>query len=143
MIDLHSVIAFSHIGKCTELAMTHEIDRVLEENIINYSTVGTYVRMFVLSTKESDIPIILELEGDFSSDDRIALVLSEEPFLSVRQIPKKVIMSKSTVYRHLTHIMNWKLRRLKWAPHNLTESEKMNRVRRVLELLELRQSIRH
>jgi hypothetical protein len=105
MIDLHSVIAFSHIAKCTELAMTHEIGRVLGENTISVSTVGTYVRMFVLSTKESDIPIILESEGDFSSDDRIALPLSEEPFLSVRETAKKLIMSKSTVYRHLTHIM--------------------------------------
>jgi hypothetical protein len=40
--------------------------------------------MFVLSTKEIDIPIIPEPEGDFSLDHRIALLLSEQPFLSVR-----------------------------------------------------------
>jgi hypothetical protein len=33
--------------------------------------------MFVLSTKETGTPIVPELEGDFSLDDRIALVLRE------------------------------------------------------------------
>jgi hypothetical protein len=53
MIDLHSVIAFFHKGKWTELATTHEIDRVMGKNTISYSAAGIYVRMFVLSTKKS------------------------------------------------------------------------------------------
>jgi predicted RNA polymerase sigma factor len=99
--------------------------------------------MFVLSIKETDIPIVPESEGNLSLDDRIALVLSEEPFLSVRQIAKKVMMSKSTVCRHLTETMKWKMQHLKWVPHSLTESEKMNRVESATELLELLQSIKH
>jgi hypothetical protein len=43
-----------------------------------------------------------ESEGDFSFDDCITFLLSEEPFLSVRQTAKNAVMSKSTVYRHLT-----------------------------------------
>jgi transposase len=143
MIDLHSVVAFFHKANWTELAITHEINRVLGENTISYSTVGKYVRKFVLAAKEADTPILSTSDADFSLDDRIALVLSEEPFLSTRQIAHKVMMSKSTVHRHLTQSMRWKLRHLKWVPHTLTESEKVTRVQRTTELLGLLQSIKH
>jgi hypothetical protein len=80
--------------------------------------------MLGLSAKETDIRIVPESDGDVSLHDRIALVESGEVFLLVRQIAKKVMMSKSTVFRHLKQTMKWKLRHLKWAPHSLTESEK-------------------
>jgi hypothetical protein len=67
MIDLHSVVAFFQKAKWTELAVTHKIGRVLGENIINNSTVRKYVLMLVLSTKESDICIVPESEGEFMS----------------------------------------------------------------------------
>jgi hypothetical protein len=80
--------------------------------------------MFVLSTQETDAPVVPDSEGHFSLDDRIALVLSEGPFLSVRQIAEKVMLSNSIVYAHLTQAMTWKLSHLKWVPQTLTESEK-------------------
>jgi hypothetical protein len=45
--------------------------------------------MSVLSTKEADIPTVPESEGNFSLDDRIALVLSEEPFHSVAELLRR------------------------------------------------------
>jgi hypothetical protein len=124
MIDLRSFVACFHKVKWTELAITHEISRVLGKNIISCSTVGKYVRAFVLSTKETNTAIVLELETDFSLDARISLVLSEEPFLSVCQIAKKVTLSKSRMYYHLTHTIKWKLRHFQWVPHSLTDSGK-------------------
>jgi hypothetical protein len=82
--------------------------------------VNKYVRMFALSMKETDTSVIPESEGDFSIDDGIALMLSEEPFLSV----KKVAMSKSTAYCHLTQTMRWKLGHIRQVPRTLIESEK-------------------
>jgi hypothetical protein len=70
-------------------------------------------------------------------------VLSEEPFLSVRQTAKKATMSKSIAYRDLAQTMRWKLQHLQGVPHGPTESEKMNRVQRATKLLELLESIRH
>jgi DNA-binding transcriptional ArsR family regulator len=90
--------------------MMREINRVLGEKTISYSTVGKYVRMFILSRKETNTPNVPESHVNFSLDDRITLVLSSEPFLSVHQIAKKVMMSKSTMYRHLTRIVRRKLR---------------------------------
>jgi hypothetical protein len=94
MIDLHSVIAFFHKAKWTELAVTHEIHCMLGENTVGYSAVRKYVRTFVITTKEIDTLVIPGSEGDFNLHTCIALALSEVPFLSLRQIAEKVMMSK-------------------------------------------------
>jgi hypothetical protein len=86
MIDPHSVVAFFHKAKWTEHAIIHEINRVLGQNTISYSTLGKYIRMFVISTKETVTPIVPESEDDFSLDGRIAIVLPEEPFHSVAEL---------------------------------------------------------
>jgi hypothetical protein len=39
MTELHSFIVFFHKAEWTELAIMHEINRVLEENAIAYSAV--------------------------------------------------------------------------------------------------------
>jgi hypothetical protein len=89
VIDLHSVVAFFHKAKWTEGSITQEINHVLGENTVSYSTLGKYVRMFVVSTKETNTFIVPGSEGDFSFDDRIALVLPEEPFHSVAGLPRR------------------------------------------------------
>jgi hypothetical protein len=101
MIDVHSIIAFFHKAKWLELAITHEMNRVLGGNTISYSAVGKDVRMFILSTKETNIAFVPESAGDFSLGDRMALVLAEKLFLSVRQIAEKMMISKSVAYRRL------------------------------------------
>jgi hypothetical protein len=151
MIDLHSIVASFYKTKCAKLTVMHEINHVLGEDIIGYSTVGKYVWMFgcldvwmfVSSMKETNTPIAAESDGVFSLDNRIALLLSGDSSLSVHQIVKKAMMSKSTVYRHLTQTMRWSFRHLKRVSHSLTESERMNRVQRSTKLLRLLQSIRH
>jgi hypothetical protein len=89
MIDLHSVIAFFHKAKWTQHAITQDINRVLGENTIRYSTLVDYVRMFVLSIKDTDTSIVPESEDDVSLDDRIAFVLPEEPFHSVVELLRR------------------------------------------------------
>jgi hypothetical protein len=84
-----------------------------------------------------------ESEGDFSLHYHITFMLSEEPFLSVRQTAKNAMMSKSIVYHPLTQTMKWKLQHLQRVPHSPTESEKTNRVQRAAKPLELLESIRH
>jgi hypothetical protein len=52
--------------------------------------------MFVCATRKPGTPVLKQLKGDLSLEDRSARVLSDEPFLSVRKIAKKVMLSKST-----------------------------------------------
>jgi hypothetical protein len=89
MIDLHSVVAFFHKAEWTELAITHEINPVLGEGAASYSTVRKYVRMLGLSRKETDIPVFPESERDFSFDNHIALMLSEEPFFQSTKLIRR------------------------------------------------------
>jgi hypothetical protein len=96
-----------------------------------------------LSTKETHTPYISESEDDFGCDDRIALVLSGEPFLSVRQIVKKVTMSKSTASRDLAKTVRWKLQHLKWVLHSVTKSGEMHLVQGAADVLQHLQSIKH
>jgi hypothetical protein len=79
MIDLHSIVAFSDRAKWTGLAITQEINRVPWENTISYSTVGKCVRMFVLSTKETDTPIIPNRMA-------ISVLTTASPFCSQRAV---------------------------------------------------------
>jgi hypothetical protein len=80
MIDLHSVVAFFHKAEWTELAITHEINRVLGENTIAHSTVGKYVREFICGQKDKDSFIVGQFERDVILDDWIASVLAETLF---------------------------------------------------------------
>jgi hypothetical protein len=104
--------------------MTHEINRVLGENTIVYSTVGKYVREFICGPKDKDSFIIRQFEGNFTFDDWITSVLAEAWFLSFRQIAKRAMMSNSTVYCHLMSRMGWRLKHLRWVPHGPTDVAK-------------------
>jgi hypothetical protein len=86
MTDLHSVVVSFRKPSWTELAITHEINRVLGSNTISYPTVGKYVRMCVLSTTETNIPFVPESERNFNLDGRIALVLSEHLFFQFSKL---------------------------------------------------------
>jgi hypothetical protein len=97
MSGLHFVVAFFHTAEWTELAITHETNHMLGEHIIIYSTVGKYGREFICGPKDKNSFIVRQFKGDFTPDDRIAFVLVEGPFLSLRQVAKRVMMSKSTV----------------------------------------------
>jgi hypothetical protein len=143
MIDLHSIIAFFHKAEWTELAITHEINRVLGENTIIDSLVGKYVREFICGPNDKDSFIVPQIVGDFTLDDRIASVLAEAPFLSLRQVAKRVMMSKSSVYHHLTSGMRWRLKHPRWIPHRLTDAEKATQFQRAQDLLVVLQSVQH
>jgi F420-0:gamma-glutamyl ligase len=62
---------------------------VLRENTISYSILGKYIRMFVLSTRETGTVIVPESEGDSSIDIRIALVLPKDPFHSLAELRRR------------------------------------------------------
>jgi hypothetical protein len=89
MIDPHSVVSFFHKTKWIERALTPEIHHVPGEDTISCSTLRKYVRMFVLSTKETDIPIVPQTHCDFSLNDCMTGVLPEELFHSVGELLRR------------------------------------------------------
>jgi hypothetical protein len=65
MIDQHFAMAFFHKTEWTELAIMHEINRVLEENTIAYFTIGKHVREFSRGPKDKHSYIVRYFEGGF------------------------------------------------------------------------------
>jgi hypothetical protein len=98
---------------------------------------------FVRRPKNKAFFIVRQFEGDFALGDQIASVLADAPFLPLRQIAKRVMISKSTVYRHLTSGMGWRLKRLRWVPHRLTDVEKVTRFQKTQELWAVLGSVQH
>jgi hypothetical protein len=72
--------------KWTELAITDKIHRVLGENTIGYSAIGTCVRMSISTGKETETRNLSPQDDDSSLAPRIAHVLWVELFFSIRQI---------------------------------------------------------
>jgi hypothetical protein len=101
MIDFHHICTFPHKAKKTQVAVTHEINPVLSPDTIKYST-GKWIRRFIYAEGEEDFVVDPKAESDFGVEERIATLLHSEPFLSLRQIAKKVMSSKSTVHRDST-----------------------------------------
>jgi hypothetical protein len=126
MIDLHSIVAFFHKAKWSELTIRHEINRVLGENIISYSTVRKY--MFgCLSYQWKKQTLLSSPSRKWFQLWRPHRPCAPRGAISFSsQIVENVTVSKSIVCCHLTQTMRWKLRDLKWVPHRLTESEKLN-----------------
>jgi hypothetical protein len=108
----------------------------------NWSTVGKYVRMFVVSMKETETPIVPKSEGDFSPEDRTDLCSHRSHFFQSAKFLKR------WWYRNQQFIANW---RRTWdgncgvlGGHSQSDWVWKNKqVQRTTELLELIQSIRH
>jgi hypothetical protein len=95
MIDLPRFLVFIRKAKKTQVASTHQIDRVLPDpDIIKYWTIGEGVREFVCPEGQRDSVGDAEPEPDFISSQHIAVMAEKEPFLSLRQIAKKILSSK-------------------------------------------------
>jgi acetone carboxylase gamma subunit len=109
-------------------SFTPGIHRVLGENILGCSTIGKYVRAFICNSRHEKYSTIRQPEEIVTFNDRIALVLSEQTFLSLRQIAQQAVVSKSIVHRRLTGSMGWKLKLFKWVLRRLAEHEKATRI---------------
>jgi hypothetical protein len=105
MIDLHHVVAFLNEERKSELEIHNQINRVLGNDTISYAIVGKHGRQYICSKENPVLESGRFSVPDFTLDDKISSVLHAEPFLSIRQIVRKVLISKTTVYRYLTQSM--------------------------------------
>jgi hypothetical protein len=74
------------------------------------------------------------------SDQVILVALEDNPFASVRQLSRLTHLSSTTVYRRLTQLLGFVVRRLRWMPHALSDAQKGERVnlsQRLLRMLEV------
>jgi hypothetical protein len=77
MIDRHSVVVFFRKTKWTERAITHEINCVIGENTISYSTLGNVLKCLPYQQKKQTLP---------SSPNRkvVSVLMTASPLCSQR-----------------------------------------------------------
>jgi hypothetical protein len=78
--------------------------------------------------------------GDMGSghvDQAILTALADCPFLSARELSRRIYLPRSTVNRHLTQSHHFTSRHLRWVPHFLTMEQKALRVNMSGELLRI------
>jgi hypothetical protein len=126
--------------KCLNAAEIHN-DPVatLKGEAKSYSTVTYALRKPSFSNpktpqpSDSPAPILNE------SDEATLLILSEEPFASVRQLACRTHLHHSAVYNHFMHKLGFTVRYLRWVSHFLSQADKQTRAQLSFELFEMLQ----
>jgi hypothetical protein len=84
-----------------------------------------------------------EIQDTDAIENVILLALDEQPFVSLRQIAKRVLVPMSTVRDRLISKMAHKLKYYRWVSHRLSEAQRQTRVTTRKHLLDLLHSIQH
>jgi hypothetical protein len=92
------------------------------------------------SRKEATSPESPDVEHSLV-DEAILTALAEFlfpfPFLSVRELSRRICLPRFTVHRHLTQSLRFTVRHLRCVPDFLTAEQKQNRVQMTIKLLQV------
>jgi hypothetical protein len=114
-----------------------DLVRTNGKDAVAYSTVTKYARSAQFSgRKEVTPPEAPDVERS-PVDEAILTALVEFPFSSVRELSRRICLSRSTVHRYLTQSLRFTVRHLRWVPHLLTAEQKQIRVVMAIKLLQI------
>jgi hypothetical protein len=142
-MDLKSVMLYLNNKHLSAVVIHAEINIVLGEDTIGYSTVTRYLRKQSFANALHLAPE----EPDLGAADTIGNVVlqtfDEQPFVLLRQIPKRTLIRTSTVQCRLVNKMTYKLKHCKSVPRGLSEAQKHTRVVTSKCVLDLLSSAQH
>lgn len=139
-LDQRSIAVFLYLQGKIKKTVYEEMIVILKDKCVSYQTVTRFIREFQISQSAKPIQNPKKINEPDEVDDLIRHVVDNEPFLSVRQIAKKVGMPKSTVYLRMTVNIGYISKHLKWVPHLLNPQQKKNRMDISKMLLKILQS---
>jgi hypothetical protein len=76
-------------------------------------------------------------------DRAILQTLNTQPFASLQQLAKRILIPATTVRYHLVDRMRNKIKHCKWVPHRLSAAQKQARVTISRNILDLLHSLQH
>jgi hypothetical protein len=112
-MDLQSITLYLNKKHLSVVAIHAEINSVLGEGTIGYSTVTCYLRKQTSATASHLAPEEPDLGAADTIDSAILQALGEQPFASLRQIAKRTLIPMSTVRYRLVNTMTYKLKHCK------------------------------
>jgi hypothetical protein len=112
----------------------------LGKDAVAYSTVTKYARNAQFSgRKEATPPEAPNMERS-PVDEAILTALAEFPFSSMRDLSRRIYLTRSTVHRHrhwhLMQSLRFTVRHLRWVPLFLTAEQKQIRVQMAIKLMQ-------
>jgi hypothetical protein len=128
--------------KGTDLDAIHDdLVRTLGKDAKTYSTVTKYARSTQFSGREEATPPEAPDMERSPADEAILTALAEFPFpfSPVRELSRKICLSRSTVHRHryLTQSLRFMVRHLRWVPNFLTAEQRQIWAQMAIGLLKI------
>jgi hypothetical protein len=121
-------------------ATDNELVAVFGHEVKAYSTDTKYQRRCDLKPIHSYPPTLLAMEV---VNNAIFDAIEKQQFSSFRELAQLTCISRSTIHLHLTQSLGYVMKHLKWFPHSLYETQKIQRVNLSIELLDELRSIKH
>jgi hypothetical protein len=143
MFRFISVIYQKTIVLCLQMrgmsldASHEDLMRVLGENTVAYSTVTKYLRSEQFLPKNHGPPSEPINVEPGPVDQAILAALADDPFSSVRELSRLTCLRRSSVHRHLTDSLHFKIQHLRSIPRLLNPQQKRIRVNMASELLRI------
>jgi hypothetical protein len=125
-----NLLVFGREG--VDRAVHIELETILHEKVVRYSTVAKYFRSASFGERGTVQANSDNAPNADPVDQAILQALAFQPFASICQISRMILLSKSTVCRHLIESLGFISQRLRWVPYRLSE-----------ELLQLLLSMKH
>jgi hypothetical protein len=123
-MDIESITLYLNKKHFSAVAIHAEINSVLEEGTVGYSTVTRYLRKQSFANTSHLAPEEPDLGAADTIDNTVLQALDEQHFASFRQIAKRTLIPMSTVWYCLVNNMTSKLKHCKWILHRLSEAQK-------------------
>jgi hypothetical protein len=142
-MDLELITLDLNNKHLSAVAIHAEINSVLGECTIGYSTITRYLRKQSFANASHLAPEESDLGAVNTIDNAILQTLDEQPFVSLRQIAKRKLIPMSRVRYRLVNKMTYKLKHCKWVPHRLSEAQKQTRAATSKRLMDLLDSVQH
>jgi hypothetical protein len=142
-MDVESIVLHLNKNDLSTIEIYTEINHVLGEGTIGYSTVTRDLRKHSFADSSTLSPEDRESQGLDAIDNAILQALDEQPFASLRQITKRILVPISIVRCRLVSKMAYKLKHCTWVLHRLSETQKQARVATLKHLLHSLRSTQH
>jgi hypothetical protein len=127
-MEQRSIVPYLARKGLQPLAIHRDIVATLGPEAVSYSSVTRYLRDASLSSS-NPVPPLPEQERQLDDCDQAILhALAEQPFASIRESSRLTHLAKTTVHRRLIQSLGFPVRHLRWVPHRLSHSRKLNRV---------------
>ena len=141
-IEFRSVIHFLWLLEKTPCEAIADLQQAYGKDSPSYKTVYNWFHKFDNGEESLDDEKHIGRRVDSKLTENIKELIEDDPCLSAREIGRMLEVSHVTVSNHLINYLHLKRVSIRWVPHDLSKSKKMDRIvksKLMLKILKKRQ----